>query len=167
MPPAVPVGFRVEPMDLARDLDGIVAVDRASFNNPTPRESIEWEARHSDVARVHVLLAPDGTVVGFAASWVILDELHVNSLAVLPEWRGRGLASFLLTEVVAAGRREGVRRATLEVRESNLAARRLYGSFGFRQVAVRRRYYTNPMEDALILWLDLTPSNGSEPPDLA
>ena len=149
-------------MNLARDLDGIVAVDAASFNNPTPREAIAWEARHSDVARMHVLRAPDDTVVGFAASWVIFDELHINSLAVLPGWRGRGLAWFLLGEVVAASRREGVTRATLEVRESNLAARRLYESFGFRQVAVRRRYYTNPVEDALILWLDLPRQNGSE-----
>jgi ribosomal-protein-alanine N-acetyltransferase len=150
-------GFRIDPLDVSRDLDGYIAVDRASFMNPTPRESIEWEAHNSDVVRSYVLRAPDGAIVGFCASWLVFDELHINSLAVRPEWRRRGLARFLLAEVIARTTREGAERATLEVRESNVPARRLYEGFGFTQVAVRRRYYTNPLEDALVLWMDLRP----------
>jgi ribosomal-protein-alanine N-acetyltransferase len=150
-------------MDVARDLDGIAAVDGASFTNPTPRGALEWEARNSDVARFFVLRAPDGAVAGFCASWIIFDELHINSLAIHPEWRGRGLASYLLTEVVAAARREGAMQATLEVRESNLPARRLYERFGFRRIAARRQYYTNPVEDALVLWLELSAERDTHP----
>jgi ribosomal-protein-alanine N-acetyltransferase len=148
-------GFRVDPLDVERDLEGFLAVDHASFLNPTSRESIEWEARNSDVARGYVLRAPDGGIIGLCTAWLIFDELHINSLAVLPEWRQRGLATYLLAEVVAIAKSEGAERATLEVRESNVPARRLYEGFGFTQVAVRRRYYTNPVEDALILWMDL------------
>lgn len=159
---ALPAGFTVERMVLERDLDGIMAVEAASFANHASREAFEWEARHSDVARVHVLREPGGTVVAFCAAWVIFDELHINSLAVAPEWRQRRLGSALLAAVFEASRREGARRATLEVRASNLPACRLYERSGFRQVAVRRDYYTNPVEDALILWTEI-PVGGPRP----
>ena len=160
----LPAGFRVERMQVERDLDGIMAVEVACFVNHTTRAAFEWEARHSDVSRVYVLRGERGTIVGFCAVWVVFDELHVNSLAILPEWRGRGLASGLLAFVLDASRAEGARRATLEVRASNTPARALYERFGFTQAGLRRGYYTNPPEDALILWLDLPrtgPTSGS------
>lgn len=153
----LPEGCRVERMQLERDIDGVMAVEHACFLNHATREAFEREVRESDVSRVHVLRNASGTIVGFCASWVVLDELHVNSLAVLPEWRGRRLATGLLAVVLDASRAEGVRRATLEVRASNVPALALYERFGFRRVAVRRGYYTSPDEDALILWLDLPP----------
>jgi len=143
-------------MQVDRDLDGVMAVEQACFVNHTSRESFEWEARHSDVSRVYVLRHESGTIVAFCAAWVVFDELHINSLAVLPEWRERGLASGLLAAVLSASRAEGATRATLEVRASNTAARALYDRFGFVQAGVRRGYYTNPPEDALVLWLELT-----------
>jgi ribosomal-protein-alanine N-acetyltransferase len=151
----LPDGFSIEPMVIERDLDGVMAVEEASFNNHTSRDSFEWEARNSDVARFHVLRDPAGTVLAFCASWLIFDELHINSLAVLPEWRRQHLGAALLVGVIEASRTEGARRATLEVRASNEPARRLYERWGFQQVAVRRGYYTNPVEDALILWAEL------------
>jgi ribosomal-protein-alanine N-acetyltransferase len=142
-------------MQVEQDLDGVMAVEHACFVNHTSRDAFEWEARHSDVSRVYVLRHEVGAIVGFCAAWVVLDELHINSLAVLPEWRGRGLASGLLAAVVEASLGEGARRATLEVRMSNTPARALYARFGFTQAGIRRGYYTSPAEDALILWLDL------------
>ena len=154
---ALPHGFTIDRMVIERDLDGVVAVQEASFANHTSRDSFEWEVRNSDVARFHVLRDPGGVVVAFCAAWLIFDELHINSLAVLPERRRQHLGAALLVGVLEASRAEGARRATLEVRESNEPARQLYEGFGFQQVAVRRGYYTNPVEDALILWAELGP----------
>jgi ribosomal-protein-alanine N-acetyltransferase len=100
-----------------------------------------------------VLKAPDGQTVAFCACWLLVDELHINSLAVAPERRRQGLASELMRGVLAAARAEGALKATLEVRRSNEAARALYERLGFVVEAIRPDYYTNPREDALILWL--------------
>jgi ribosomal-protein-alanine N-acetyltransferase len=142
-------------MQVEHDLDGVMAVEQACFVNHTSREALEWEVRHSDVSRLYVLRHQSGLIVGFCAVWVVCDELHINSLAVLPEWRRRGAASGLLGAVLDVSLAEGVRRATLEVRASNTPARALYEGFGFVLAGVRRDYYTNPSEDALVLWLEL------------
>jgi ribosomal-protein-alanine N-acetyltransferase len=94
---------------------------------------------------------------------VIFDELHINTMAVAPERRRGGLGRLLLAAVLEAGRAEGARRATLEVRATNAAARALYAQFGFEQVGVRRGYYTQPPEDALLLSCRLGPGDGAWP----
>jgi ribosomal-protein-alanine N-acetyltransferase len=164
MPLAAELSFDV--MDLERDLEGVLAVDAASFVNHWTREMFEWEARHSDVARVFVCRAgPDGRVIAYCAVWLIFDELHVNNLAVLPDWRRRGVASQLLDFVLRAGERAGAVRCTLEVRASNLPAIALYARFGFRERGRRVRYYANPPEDALILWREPGPGRLETPGD--
>lgn len=147
--------WEIGPMVIERDLDGILAVDQASFTNPWTREMFEWEAAHSDVARVYVVRAGAAGVIAYCAVWIVFDELHINNLAVLPAWRRRGVGRALLEAVLAEARRLGAARATLEVRASNQAARALYERAGFRPAGLRRGYYTNPAEDALILWCDL------------
>jgi ribosomal-protein-alanine N-acetyltransferase len=82
----------------------------------------------------------------------VLDELHINNLAVLPAYRRAGIGLALLRHALDEGARMGARRATLEVRRSNEAARQLYERFGFSVVGVRHGYYSNPVEDALVLW---------------
>jgi ribosomal-protein-alanine N-acetyltransferase len=93
-----------------------------------------------------------GAGVGFCSFWRVLDELHINNLAVAPERRRQGVGAALLTRVLQEGARLGATRATLEVRQSNVHARRLYERFGFAVAGVRRGYYTQPVEDALVLW---------------
>ncbi len=93
-----------------------------------------------------------GQVVGYCACWVILDELHINSLAVDPDRRRAGLATTLLREVCRDAGRSGATKATLEVRRSNDAALALYSRLGFAVEAVRKDYYQQPREDALVLW---------------
>ena len=90
--------------ELTRDLDGILAVDAATFDRPWTRAMYEWEWTHSDVARFYVARHADA-VVAYCAGWVIFDELHINNLAVDPAWRRRGVASELLRFVLeeAAG----------------------------------------------------------------
>lgn len=91
-------------------------------------------------------------IIAYCSVWLIFEELHINTLAVHPDWRRNGLASTLLRHVLADAVRQGADKATLEVRRSNEAARQLYERFGFETTAVRTNYYRDPVEDALILW---------------
>lgn len=136
----------------AADIDAVVALENESFTNPWPRETLVWELANSDVTRVYVLRDDADRAIAFCIVWLIFDELHINTLAVSPAHRRRGLATLLLTEIMAEAAREGARRATLEVRASNTAALELYARFGFTVSARRPGYYANPQEDALILW---------------
>jgi ribosomal-protein-alanine N-acetyltransferase len=103
------------------------------------------------VSRFQLAANPAGQTVGFCAYWLVVDELHINNLAVLPEWRGRGYGRALLAAAVEDARRHGAVRALLEVRRSNVVAQRLYEQAGFDVVRVRHEYYTQPVEDALVL----------------
>jgi [ribosomal protein S18]-alanine N-acetyltransferase len=147
-------GFRIDPLDGDADLDGVLAVEAESFTNPWTREMYAWELQNRTVCHIYIVRTAECTVAGFCAFWLVFDEIHVNNVALRPQFRGRGIGSALLRHVVAEARRLGARRATLEVRASNVAARRLYERLGFYVAATRRNYYTNPVEDALILWKD-------------
>jgi ribosomal-protein-alanine N-acetyltransferase len=142
------------------EIDGVIAVEQASFTNPWTREMYLAELQHGE--RAHFLLAKDdGRIVAFVSYWYVVDELHINNLAVLPSHRRSGIASDLLTRLLAEGTRAGVRRLLLEVRQSNDAAQRLYARFGFVVGGVRKGYYTHPSEDALVLWRDQDPVSTS------
>lgn len=143
----------VEQLTSPADLDGIVEIEQASFNNPTTRAWYEEELRRPDVCFIYVLRTADHPVAGFCAFWRVAEQIHINNLAIRPDLRGRGLGSRLLRGVIAEARRLGATTATLEVRRSNLAALHLYTSAGFAQVGVRQNYYTQPVEDALVLRL--------------
>ncbi len=111
-----------------------------------------WELQNSEVSRLYVIRTREFPVAGFCSLWLVYDEMHINNLAVRPECRRRGLGRALLDYVLKVGVQRGVQRATLEVRRSNRAALALYEEAGFRQAGVRHKYYTAPVEDALILW---------------
>jgi len=134
------------------DLSEVEALQRRTFTTPWGTDAIRWELEQTDVARLYVARAPVGGVIAYCACWLIFDELHINSLAVDERWRRGGLAQRLLKTVIAETVAAGARSATLEVRRSNDAARALYEGLGFRVEAVRRDYYQQPREDALLLW---------------
>lgn len=98
--------------------------------------------------------AREGDLVGYMCYWLVFDELRLMNLAVEPSMRRRGIASDLIRHMLSVGRESGAVRAVLEVRASNVAARSLYERVGFRQVALRRRYYTDPVEDAVLLGME-------------
>jgi len=135
------------------DLDAVAALEFESFTNPWPRETLVWELENSDVTRAYLLKDDIGAALAFCVCWVVFDELHINTLAVHPGLRRQGLASLLLRHVLEDAVRRGADKATLEVRRSNESARALYEHLGFAVEAIRPDYYTNPREDALILWL--------------
>ena len=142
----------IEPLALTSDLDTILEIEQASFVNPWTREMYLAELENRGVSYCYVVRNASQRVVGFCSFWRVLDELHINNLAVAPEHRGAGAGTALLHAVLREGARMGARRATLEVRQSNEAARRLYERLGFSVAGVRRGYYTKPVEDALVLW---------------
>ena len=145
---------RLRDPDAAADIDAIAALEAGSFTNPWPREQLVWELTNSDVTRIFVVRDESGVIVAFCLCWVIFDELHINTLAVSPDRRRRGVATLLMQHVLGEAAQEGARKATLEVRASNQAALALYERLGFRVTARRPGYYTNPQEDALILWVE-------------
>ncbi len=146
--------WQIDPLTSPDQIDDVLAVEEASFSNPWTREMYLSELENRGVSFCYLAKDGGGRIVGFCSFWRVLDELHINNLAVMPDARRGGVASALLTRVLKEGAALGARRATLEVRRSNDPARLLYERFGFSIAGVRRAYYTNPVEDALILWKD-------------
>lgn len=133
----------------ASDLPAVIAVETASFALPWTAGMLEEELRRP-LARPTVAVDEEGGVVGFLIGRCYPDAWHVLDLAVEPRWRRRGIGGQLLDDFLGAARRAGV-DVLLEVRRGNLAALGLYGSRGFSVVGVRRGYYTDTGEDALVL----------------
>ena len=144
-----PVALRVEPMTL-EDLPAVHAIERASFAVPWPDDAYRNEIRTNRLASYVVARLGD-EVVGFAGIWVMVDEAHVTTFAVDPRWRRRGVGERMLLALLDLSVERHAREATLEVRLSNLPARKLYEKHGFRPVGIRPRYYSDNGEDALIM----------------
>jgi [ribosomal protein S18]-alanine N-acetyltransferase len=145
-------GWRVARLTDISELDAVVALESASFNRAPAREPLERDLRRADVARIYVLRTADGRIAAFCACWLIADELHINTIAVEPRSRAQGMATHLMRHVLEDATAAGAGRATLEVRASNTAARRLYEKLGFEIAGVRKAYYSGPEDDGLILW---------------
>lgn len=135
------------------DIAEIVSIERLSFSTPWSETSFRSEvySRYS-VTRVAEL---NGVIVGYVCVKHLADECHLLDLAVHPDYRRRGIARALLDNVIQELRDEGCRFFYLEVRSSNYAARKLYEKFGFNMVGIRKGYYVNPAEDAVIMMLEL------------
>jgi ribosomal-protein-alanine N-acetyltransferase len=144
----------IEPLVSPAEIDDILAIEHVSFTKPWTREMYLSELQNPGVSFFFLARDEQKRAVGFCSFWRVVDELHINNLAVLPEFRRAGIASALLTRVLAEGARLGARRATLEVRRSNEPAQQLYRHFGFAIAGVRRGYYSHPPEDALVLSLE-------------
>lgn len=144
--------WTIVPMNRSEQIDAVLAIEERAFTNPWTREMYLAELENKTVSFCFLATDPAGRAVGFCSFWKVIDELHINNLAVLPECRRAGVATALLTSVLGEGVRLGARRATLEVRRSNQPARQLYERFGFAVAGVRYGYYTKPVEDALVLW---------------
>jgi len=144
--------WTIELLSSPDEIDSILAIEQASFTNPWTREMYQAELENRGVSFCFIARDREGNTVGFCSVWRVLDELHINNLAVLPAYRRAGVATALLERVLDHGAASGAARATLEVRRSNDPARLLYERFGFAVAGIRRAYYTKPVEDALVLW---------------
>ena len=133
-----------------KDLDGVAALEEATFARPWSRESFRQELTRNAVAR-YLVAEEDGRILGYAGAWVILDESHITNIAVREEARGRGIGRKLTEELLQVLSNLGASYATLEVRVSNLRAQNLYKSLGFISVGKRKRYYEDNNEDAYLM----------------
>jgi ribosomal-protein-alanine N-acetyltransferase len=142
----------IRPMTVA-DLPDIQLIERASFTAPWPAHAYRQELEANRLA--HYLIAIVGErIVAYGGIWLMVDEAHVTTFAVHPAYRRRGLGERLLLALLDVAVARHAREATLEVRLSNLPARRLYEKYGFRPVGIRPRYYSDNQEDALIMTTD-------------
>ncbi len=147
-----PVKLMVEPMRL-EDLDEVQRIELASFTTPWPSNAYRSELMTNRLAS-YLVARIDGRIVGYGGMWLMVDEAHITTFAVHPGWRRQGIGERLLLAFLDLARDRHAREATLEVRLSNLAARRLYEKYGFRPVGLRPRYYSDNNEDALIMTTD-------------
>lgn len=150
------VALTIEPM-LSEDLGQVLAIEQASFTMPWSRNLFLAELRNQRIATLLVAVAdgaPSRTVLGYIIAWNVEDELHILDLATAPAWRMRGIAKGLVLELLIRAFGRGARRAFLEVRASNKAAKRLYAGLGFTESFVREEYYDQPIEDAVIMTLE-------------
>jgi len=134
------------------DVPTVAELDQMSFSLPWPERSFRFEVTENDCSRCWVAEA-DGRIVGMLVLWVIVDEAHIATIAVHPDYRRQGVGEHILRETLKSAKVEGVVRATLEVRAGNMAAREMYRKFGFEIVGTRPRYYKDNNEDAILLTL--------------
>lgn len=136
------------------DLDEVMEVEVNSFTIPWSREAFFNELTKNQFAQ-YLIVEVDQKVVGYCGVWIIIDEAHITNIALLPEYRGMRLGEALMAKVMGLAREMGAVRMTLEVRVSNVRAQNLYRKFGFEEGAIRKQYYTDNMEDALVMWVNL------------
>ncbi len=139
----------------AADLDTVMEIEAASFTTPWSRGSFRnlMGRRDADLWVAEL----DGALVGYAVLWYVGYEGELGNLAVDPAWRRHGLGRLLLDWALEHARERAVEKVFLEVRVSNRSAQDLYLRRGFAQAGVRHRYYREPVEDALVLSMDLDP----------
>jgi len=139
----------VDPMRM-EDVAAVHEIERLSFRTPWPAYAFEQELRGNRLARYVVARAGD-SIVGFAGVWLMVDDAHITTFGVHPDWRRQGIGRQLMLNVSELSIAIGARRMTLEVRVSNVAAQALYRAFGFEIAGRRPRYYTDDGEDALVM----------------
>jgi ribosomal-protein-alanine N-acetyltransferase len=137
----------------AEDIPAVHAIESASFPTPWPPYAFRQELETNRLARYLVVRGGE-RVIAYAGIWLMVDEAHVTTFAVLPAYRRRGIGGLLLVELMELSADLGAVVCTLEVRLSNTGARKLYQEFGFKPVGVRPRYYNDNGEDALIMTTD-------------
>lgn len=147
----------IRPMQI-RDLQQVRVIDQLSFSLPWPESAYHYELTENPASRSWVatydLPDKESIVVGMIVVWLIINEAHIATLAVHPDFRGRGIGSALLVEALKSVVLQGASSALLEVRASNITAQRLYQHYGFEIVSRRPRYYQDNHEDAILMNLE-------------
>ena len=140
----------------SKDLEGLLTIENACFNAPWTRKHFEAELEGNRFSHIVVVPHPrpktaSPSIVAYICAWIIFEEVRFLNLAVLPDFRRRGVAQQLIQEMLRRAVQENCQRGLLEVRESNSPALNLYKSLNFKEYARRNAYYTNPSEDAILM----------------
>ena len=143
--------LKIDTMEVA-DLDDVMEIEHASFSLPWSRWMFEKELMDRKHSQFFVARSGD-EIAGYIGFWLVLEEVHIVTIAVRSDYRRRGIGSILMLEALNEALRLGAERATLEVRVTNLPAQDLYKKLGFITVAIRKRFYSDTGEDAYVMWL--------------
>lgn len=142
--------IEIRPMTEA-DLDEVLEIEQVSFPTPWSRSSYASELQQNSLS-LYLVVLQEGRLVGYAGMWIIIDEGHITNVAVHPEYRNRGLGCLLMRELIDLAVQNRVTAITLEVRPSNRSAQGLYRKLGFIPNGLRKGYYTDTGEDAIVMW---------------
>lgn len=137
-----------------RDISDLHAIEEIQFPEPWTRGMLLDEVSNTETRR-YTVVEEGGKILGYLGVMFVIDELHINTIGVLPDYEGRGIATALMDDAWRDAKERGIKRATLEVAVSNKRAQDLYYRYGFSPVGVRKNYYEKIGEDALVLWADL------------
>lgn len=132
------------------DLGSVARIEASIFSKPWSEEGFRDSLKLPNT--VYLVAEQDGSIAGYIGMLCVLDEGEITNVAVAEGFRRQGIGERLLSSLLQAGRKEGVDSFTLEVRESNSSARRLYRKFGFQEEGIRRNFYEKPTEDAILMW---------------
>ena len=132
----------------------ILEIEQSCFLAPWAPQSFVSELSDNEYAR-YFCLEHEGEIIGYMGLWFILEEGHITNVAITPKYQGMGRGEFLMRSVIDLMAKEGMERMTLEVRASNTPAQKLYERLGFVTAGVRKGYYSDNREDALIMWLQI------------
>lgn len=137
------------------DIPAVVRIEEESFATPWTEEIFEHEMTGNNYAH-YIVATKDNQVIGHCGMWIVLDECHITNIAVLKKFRGYGIGEQILKESIRLCKKLEVRLMTLEVRVSNEIAQNMYRKLGFQDGGIRKNYYTDDREDALVMWVELS-----------
>lgn len=132
-------------------IEDVLKIEELSFSIQWSREAFIQEVMHNKLAR-YLVIIEDDRVIAYGGMWFILDEAHITNIAVHPDYRGKGKGRQLVAALIDLANKEGIEQLTLEVRRSNYVAISLYESFNFETIGIRKGFYFDNKEDALIMW---------------
>ncbi len=136
------------------DIDQIMIIELESFAVPWSREAFYNEMVNNNYAS-YVVMEESDQIIGYCGLWIVLDEAHVTNIAVLPAYRGKKLGEALMNQSMELAKAMGAERLSLEVRVSNIVAQSLYRKLGYKNGGIRKNYYTDNGEDALVMWVNV------------
>lgn len=135
------------------DIKQVVEIERVSFRDPWKEDAFYSELHNREISKF-LVIELNGKIVGYGGMWIVEDEAHLVNLAIHPDHRRCGLGRRLLMALFDMAKKRGVERITLEVRASNTAAQAFYKKFGFQEIAIRKGYYRDTHEDAVVMWFN-------------
>lgn len=137
------------------DIQAVMEVDQKSFSSPWNEEIFIHEVNENDYAHYFIVETKE-KIIGYAGLWIVYEDAQITNIALLKEYRGFKIGEKLFGYVLQYAIQQGAERLSLEVRMSNVVAQNLYHKFGLVPGGIRKKYYTDDNEDALVMWVNLT-----------
>ena len=139
----------------SEDVEAVYAIEVATFPAPWTLDSFHYEMRENQFAHYIVAINDEEKIIGFCGMWIVIDAAQITNVAVLQEARGLGIGETLMREAMKAAKDAEAETMSLEVRVTNTVAQNLYRKLGFKDGGIRKGYYTDNQEDALVMWVNL------------